>query len=288
MQQAACLPPLALRSKSHMPPLSPPPRPRRPRSPLPPLVSPVLLDHLQRVLAQLQAGFPAAAACLRSGFGGGRNPAAGFGAPGAAGGDDGGLGADFSWAGGASLGVQRPRLLICGPEGTGQAHLGPAVLYALEGLPVHAIGLPSLLSDAGARAPEEALVHAVVEARRAAPAVLFLPHLQARGGGPKRRLCTTYNSRLLGMMRPRMLAKHAPGQALDRSQPLPIAASPTTGVVGHRAQLAACNSVDAAGRPAARPAAAAVCHRRRARDRWGTGRGCRCCCCCGCCSFAAW
>jgi hypothetical protein len=77
--------------------------------------------------------------------------------------------------------VQRPRLLICGPEGTGQAHLGPAVLYALEGLPVHAIGLPSLLSDAGARAPEEALVHAVVEARRAAPAVLFLPHLQVRG-----------------------------------------------------------------------------------------------------------
>ncbi|PRW59558.1 ATPase family AAA domain-containing-like isoform X1 [Chlorella sorokiniana] len=148
--------------------------------PLPPLVAPVLLDHLQRVLAQLQANFPAAAACLRSGFGGGRNPAAGFGALA----DDvleGGSGSSsgtYSWAGGASLGVQRPRLLVCGPEGTGQAHLGPAILYALEGLPVHAIGLPSLLSDAGARAPEEALVHAVVEARRAAPAVLFLPHLQ--------------------------------------------------------------------------------------------------------------
>lgn len=148
--------------------------------PLPPLVAPVLLDHLQRVTAQLQAGFPAAAACLRSGFGGARNPAAGFGA--AADGDVAGGGGDplggFSWASGAGLGVQRPRLLICGPEGTGQAHLGPALLYALEGLPVHAIGLPALLSDAGARAPEEALVHAVVEARRAAPAVLFLPHLQ--------------------------------------------------------------------------------------------------------------
>lgn len=153
--------------------------------PLPPLVAPVLLDHLQRVLAQLQAGFPAAAACLRSGFGGGCNPAAGFGAleddtldAGAGSG-----GGTFSWAGGASLGVQRPRLLVCGPEGTGQAHLGPAILYALEGLPVHAIGLPSLLSDAGARAPEEALVHAVVEARRAAPAVLFLPHLQVHRSG---------------------------------------------------------------------------------------------------------
>jgi SpoVK/Ycf46/Vps4 family AAA+-type ATPase len=74
--------------------------------------------------------------------------------------------------------VQRPRLLLCGPEGAGQAHLGPALLYALEGLPVHAIGLPSLLSDPGARCLEEALVHAFVEARRAAPALLFLPHLE--------------------------------------------------------------------------------------------------------------
>lgn len=47
--------------------------------------------------------------------------------------------------------VQRPRLLICGEEGAGQSHLGPALLYALEGLPVHALGLPSLLSDASAR-----------------------------------------------------------------------------------------------------------------------------------------
>lgn len=47
--------------------------------------------------------------------------------------------------------VQRPRLLICGAEGAGQAHLGPALLYVLEGLPVHALGLPSLLSDASAR-----------------------------------------------------------------------------------------------------------------------------------------
>ena len=50
---------------------------------------------------------------------------------------------------GPSSWVQRPRLLLCGPEGAGQQHLGPALLYALEGLPVHAIGLPSLLSDPG-------------------------------------------------------------------------------------------------------------------------------------------
>ncbi len=67
--------------------------------------------------------------------------------PGSGGGSSGG--GVLAWAAGA--GVQRPRLLICGAEGAGQSHLGPAVLYALEGLPVHAIGLPSLLSDAGAR-----------------------------------------------------------------------------------------------------------------------------------------
>lgn len=49
------------------------------------------------------------------------------------------------------LHTQRPRMLLCGADGSGQSHLGPAVLYALEGLPVHAVGLPSLLSDASAR-----------------------------------------------------------------------------------------------------------------------------------------
>ena len=47
--------------------------------------------------------------------------------------------------------TQRPRVLVCGREGCGQSHLGPAILDALEGLPVHSIGLPSLLSDASAR-----------------------------------------------------------------------------------------------------------------------------------------
>lgn len=57
--------------------------------------------------------------------------------------------------------VQRPRLLICGEEGSGQSHLGPALLYALEGLPVHALGLPSLLSDASARSVFFLITHSV-------------------------------------------------------------------------------------------------------------------------------
>ncbi len=62
--------------------------------------------------------------------------------------------------------LSRPRLLVCGPPGCGQGQLAAALLYALEGLPCHAIGLPSLLANAGARSPEEALVGAFVEARR--------------------------------------------------------------------------------------------------------------------------
>ena len=59
----------------------------------------------------------------------------------------------------------------------GQTPLGAALLHELEAFPVHAVGLPSLLADGG-RTPEEALVGAVTEARRAAPAILFLPHLR--------------------------------------------------------------------------------------------------------------
>jgi SpoVK/Ycf46/Vps4 family AAA+-type ATPase len=132
-----------------------------PGRPLPSVVAPALLSHLQAALGQLQRVFPPAAACLRDG--GGARPG----------------GAARAVGGLASLCLQRPRLLIAGPSGSGQAHLGPALLYALEGLQTHSIGLPSLLSDVGARSPEEALVHAVAEARRAAPAVLYLPHLQA-------------------------------------------------------------------------------------------------------------
>ncbi|GAB4822033.1 hypothetical protein N2152v2_009079 [Parachlorella kessleri] len=158
--------------------------------PLPALVSPLLADLLRQVLGHLQRTFPPAAALLKADGASGRRKATGgpgeqfFPSSSASAAATPGSGR-LGWAAGS--GVQRPRLLVCGPEGAGQSHLGPAALYALEGLPVHAIGLPSLLSDAGARSPEEALVHAVVEARRAAPAILFLPHLQVRCGAGSRK-----------------------------------------------------------------------------------------------------
>ena len=73
--------------------------------------------------------------------------------------------------------ARQPRLLLHGRRRRGQAPLAAALLHELEAFPVHAVGLPSLLADGG-RSPEEALVGAVTEARRAAPAVLFLPHLR--------------------------------------------------------------------------------------------------------------
>ncbi|KAK9811900.1 hypothetical protein WJX72_012131 [[Myrmecia] bisecta] len=162
--------------------------------PLSGMVAPCLQLNLDQILDHLRASFPPAASCLEAA----EAQAAGgapSGRPGPA--SNASAAASFLYADDdeedddsaalsllpglrstSALHVQRPRLLVCGPEGGGQGHLGPAVLYALEGLPVHAIGLPSLLSDASARSPEEAVVHAVVEARRAAPAVLYLPHLQ--------------------------------------------------------------------------------------------------------------
>ncbi|XP_075088821.1 ATPase family AAA domain-containing protein At1g05910 isoform X1 [Nicotiana tabacum] len=71
--------------------------------------------------------------------------------------------------------VYRPRLLICGGEGVGLDHVGPAILHELEKFPVHSLGLPSLLSDPGAKTPEEALVHIFSEARRTTPSILYLP-----------------------------------------------------------------------------------------------------------------
>ncbi|KAH9324038.1 hypothetical protein KI387_004216, partial [Taxus chinensis] len=74
--------------------------------------------------------------------------------------------------------VYRPRILLCGKEGAGLDHIGPAVLHDLERFPVHSLGLPSLLSDLSAKTPEEALVHIVGEARRTTPSILYLPQLQ--------------------------------------------------------------------------------------------------------------
>lgn len=72
----------------------------------------------------------------------------------------------------------RPRLLICGMQGLGQAQLGPALLHRCESCPVHVIDFPSLHADSGTRSAEEALISAFREALRSVPSILYLPHLQ--------------------------------------------------------------------------------------------------------------
>jgi len=73
--------------------------------------------------------------------------------------------------------VNRPRLLIHGVEGNGQAtHLAPALLYSMEHLTVHTLDLPALYGNS-ATAPEEAIAQLFREARRTAPAVVYLPHI---------------------------------------------------------------------------------------------------------------
>ncbi|MBA0612312.1 hypothetical protein Godav_012922, partial [Gossypium davidsonii] len=71
--------------------------------------------------------------------------------------------------------VYRPRLLLCGGDGSGLDHLGPAILHELEKFPVHSLGLPSLLSDPSAKTSEEAVVHIFSEARRTTPSILYIP-----------------------------------------------------------------------------------------------------------------
>ncbi len=69
------------------------------------------------------------------------------------------------------------RMLICGTMGMGQGYVAAALLHALEELPCHSIGLPELLADPSAASPEAALVNLIAEARRASPAILYLPNL---------------------------------------------------------------------------------------------------------------
>lgn len=86
----------------------------------------------------------------------------------------------------------RPRLLICGVQGLGQAQLGPAILHNYESCPVHAIDYPTLHADAGSRCAEEALMSAFREAVRSVPSILYLPHLQLWWESASESLKTTF------------------------------------------------------------------------------------------------
>uniref|UniRef100_A0A9J7X4U8 ATPase family AAA domain-containing protein 2 n=1 Tax=Cyprinus carpio carpio TaxID=630221 RepID=A0A9J7X4U8_CYPCA len=72
----------------------------------------------------------------------------------------------------------RPRLLLCGTSGSGQtSHLAPAILHALEKFTVYTLDV-AVLYGVSSATPEEACAQVFCEARRTAPSILYVPHIQ--------------------------------------------------------------------------------------------------------------
>ncbi|KAI6027083.1 AAA-domain-containing protein [Pisolithus marmoratus] len=74
--------------------------------------------------------------------------------------------------------VYRPRVIIHGPAGMGQAHIGAAALYHLEGCHIQTLDLGTLMGDP-TRTPEAAIVQLFVEAKRHPPSVIYIPALSS-------------------------------------------------------------------------------------------------------------
>nr|XP_020652184.1 ATPase family AAA domain-containing protein 2 isoform X1 [Pogona vitticeps] len=71
----------------------------------------------------------------------------------------------------------RPRLLIAGESGFGQAsHLAPAVIHALEKFTVYTLDL-SILFGVSTRTPEETCAQLICEAKRTAPSIIYIPNI---------------------------------------------------------------------------------------------------------------
>ncbi|KAB5539855.1 hypothetical protein PHYPO_G00093960 [Pangasianodon hypophthalmus] len=71
----------------------------------------------------------------------------------------------------------RPRLLLTGPQGSGQStHLAPALLHHLNKFTVHRLDLPTLYS-VSAKTPEESCAQVFREAQRSVPSVIYMPHV---------------------------------------------------------------------------------------------------------------
>lgn len=72
--------------------------------------------------------------------------------------------------------VHRPRLLISGLRGMGQAYLATAILAKFEMLHLQSFDLPTLLEDS-TRSPEATVVQLFKEVRRHKPAIIFIPNV---------------------------------------------------------------------------------------------------------------
>lgn len=76
-----------------------------------------------------------------------------------------------------NLRIHRPRLLISGHEGSGQEHIGRAILQHLEGIHVRTLDLAAIFGDPNSTA-EASLIQAFTEARRHPPSALYMPSVE--------------------------------------------------------------------------------------------------------------
>ncbi|KAF9257713.1 AAA-domain-containing protein [Marasmius fiardii PR-910] len=74
------------------------------------------------------------------------------------------------------LRIYRPRIIIHGSAGMGQAYVGAAVLHHLEGYHVQSLELGALMGDS-MRTIEAGIVQLFVEAKRHQPSVIYIPSL---------------------------------------------------------------------------------------------------------------
>ncbi|EKM58961.1 uncharacterized protein PHACADRAFT_249098 [Phanerochaete carnosa HHB-10118-sp] len=77
-----------------------------------------------------------------------------------------------------TLRVYRPRVVLYGPVGMGQAYVAAAALHHLEGYHAQSLDLGNLLSDS-TRTTEAAIVQLFVEAKRHQPSVVYIPSLSS-------------------------------------------------------------------------------------------------------------
>ncbi|KAJ6544212.1 hypothetical protein B0H19DRAFT_1169965 [Mycena capillaripes] len=136
-------------------------------APLPQQLTPLLGDALDRVKAAIALVLPVdkkLSALEEAEF---EDP----------GGEGGALERELTMQTMASLRVYRPRVVLHGQSGMGQTFVGAAALHHLEGYHVQSLELGALLSDS-TRTPEAAIVQLFVEAKRHAPAVVYIPALR--------------------------------------------------------------------------------------------------------------
>ncbi|KAI6008469.1 hypothetical protein EDC04DRAFT_3095303, partial [Pisolithus marmoratus] len=83
--------------------------------------------------------------------------------------------------------VYRPRVILHGPAGMGQAHIGAAALYHLEGCHIQTLDLGTLMEDS-TRTPEAAIVHYSSKQTNIHPSVIYISALSSGAPlYPKRR-----------------------------------------------------------------------------------------------------